>query len=222
MKPHRIVLVDDHVLFRKGLRGLLDARPEFQVVAEASNGAEGLDIIRRHSPDLVLLDLNMPEMDGLETTRRLREYSLELKIVILTVTDREDKLFQALKYGADGYLLKDLDPEDLYAAIHKVLKGEVSISGTLASKMLKSFGVTGKEEESGVEEQGPQLSQREVEVLELVSEGKTNRQIAEELYISENTVKIHMKHILEKLHARNRAEAAAQAIREGIIHRNED
>lgn len=230
---HRILLVDDHVLFRKGLAGLLASRPSLQVVGEVGNGEEAIAAVDRLRPDLVLMDVNMPIMNGIEATRQIHRAHPELPVVMLTVSDRDENLFEAIKAGAQGYLLKDLEPEELFRYIEGVFRGEAPISGSLARLILQEFarmpsvgrrdglGTPRGGEAPAEAEESEGLTEREREVLQLVASGATNREIAQRLIISENTVKIHIKHILDKLHVQNRVQAAAYAIEEGLVEPKE-
>ena len=202
----RIVLVDDQPLVRNGIASLLRARG-FDVVGEAGDGQEALEIIRRARPDLVLMDLQMPVLDGLGATRLLRTEIPEVRVVILTVSDDEQDLFEAVKSGALGYLLKDLEAEAFFEAIEAVGRGESVVPPRLARGLWAEFTRVATSDVPP-EAERERLTEREQEVLALVAAGRTNREIAEQLTISENTVKFHMRGILDKLHLRNRTEVA--------------
>jgi DNA-binding NarL/FixJ family response regulator len=212
----RILLVDDHVLFRKGVAALLARREEIQVVGEASDGLEAISAAREIIPDVILMDIGMPNCNGLEATKRIKREMPHVKIVILTVSDDDHDLFEAIKSGAQGYLLKDLEPYQLYDLLESISRGEAPLSGAIAAKILKEFTRPDK-----TSEQEPELiddlTARETSILQLVSEGKTNKEIASILFISENTVKIHLRNILEKLHLQNRIQAAVYAVRQGLV-----
>lgn len=212
----RMLLVDDHVLFRKGLAALLATRPGIQVVGEASDGLEALAGAHDLLPDVILMDIHMPKCSGLEATRRIKRELPHVKIVMLTVSDDDQDLFEAIKSGAQGYLLKDLEPNQLYNLLENISGGDVPLSGTIAAKILKVFTRSdlGSPQEPEVIDE---LTTREISILQLVAEGKTNREIASDLYISENTVKIHLRNILEKLHLQNRIQAAVYAVRQGLV-----
>lgn len=210
----RILLVDDHVLFRKGVSALLERRDSILVVGEANNGLEGIRAARELLPDVILMDIDMPRCNGLEATKEIRRENPSVKIVILTVSDDDQNLFEAIKNGAQGYLLKDLDPQQLFDYLDNISKGEAPLSGVLAAKILKEFSKSGTEEEDQILDK---LTSREIDILQYVTEGQTNKEIAETLVLSENTVKIHIRNILEKLHLRNRIQAAVYAVREGIV-----
>jgi DNA-binding NarL/FixJ family response regulator len=213
----RILLVDDHVLFRKGVAALLARRPEMEVVGEASDGLEAIGAAREMLPDVILMDIHMPNCDGLEATRVIKRELPYVKIVILTVSDDEQNLFEAIKSGAQGYLLKDLEPTKLYDLLESISRGEAPLSGILAAKILKEFARTNADPEPApviIDE----LTDRETEILQLVVDGLTNKEIAASLFIAENTVKIHLRNILEKLHLQNRIQAAVYAVRQGLVN----
>lgn len=217
MEPLRILLVDDHVLFRKGIASLLANRKDVTVVAEANDGLEAIRIARETLPDVILLDVNMPGQDGIETAKILKQEMPHIHIVMLTVSDDDTNLFEAIKNGAQGYLLKNLEPHELYKMLDKVRHGEAAISGAMAMKILREFSQppSRQAEQSGAKVD--ELTQREIEVLEQVVTGASNKEIAEILHITENTVKIHLRNILEKLQVQNRIQAAVQAVRKGLI-----
>ena len=205
----RVLIVDDHPLFRDGLATLLHARG-MEIVGEANNGAEALEQARALLPDLILMDIHMPQMDGLEATRLIKLEMPATKIVILTVSDDDENLFEAVKSGAHGYLLKNMPSQQFFETLTGVANGDAPIQRGLAEKILNEFAERASAEE---------LTDREKQVLSLVAEGATNRDIASRLNVSENTIKFHLKNILEKLHLRNRAQAAAYAIRAGLLKR---
>ncbi|MCU0488374.1 MAG: response regulator transcription factor [Anaerolineales bacterium] len=206
----RLVVVDDHALFRAGLISLLSEMPEFQIVGEANNGASALEVIRRVQPDVVLLDVNMPVMGGVETVRALQKESAP-KILMLTISKSEEDLFGAIAAGADGYLLKNAEPEELRKSILLVSQGLSVLSPQITRQVMRAVSLEpGASPDNG-------LSSREMEVLECLAKGYTTTRIAEELFISENTVKTHVRHILEKLEAANRAEAVSKATQMGLI-----
>jgi DNA-binding NarL/FixJ family response regulator len=212
----RILLVDDHVLFRKGVAALLAPRPDMQVVGEAGDGLEAIEAARRLLPDVILMDIGMPNCDGLAATRCIKREMPHVKIIMLTVSDDDQHLFEAIKCGAQGYLLKNLEPDQLHNMLESISRGEAPLSGVIAARILKEF----TQPELGTTRDAEivdQLTPREIEILELVVDGKTNREIASALVISENTVKIHLRNILEKLHLQNRIQAAVYAVRQGLI-----
>jgi DNA-binding NarL/FixJ family response regulator len=212
----RILLTDDHVLFRKGVAALLARREGMQVVGEAGDGLEALSVARETLPDVILMDINMPNCDGLEATRLIKREMPHVKIVILTVSDDDQNLFEAIKSGAQGYLLKDLEPYQLYDLLESISRGEAPLSGAIAARILKEFTRSGSETTNEPQVIGD-LTAREIDILQLVVEGLTNREIASRLVISENTVKIHLRNILEKLHLQNRIQAAVYAVRQGLV-----
>lgn len=217
METIKVLLVDDHILFRSGVASILHQQEDIEVVGEAQNGKEALEKARELMPDVILMDVYMPEMGGLEATRRIKEVLPYVKIVMLTFSEEDEDLFEAIKAGAHGYLLKKIEPGDLLRNLKGVLQGEAPLSQSAATRLLGEFARLSR---SGSQKARPQekLSPREREVLELLTEGATNKEIASSLGISENTVKNHLKNILEKLHLQNRVQAAAYALREGLVH----
>jgi len=211
----RVLLVDDHTLFRAGIASLLQAWG-MEVVGEAGDGLEALEHARRLHPDLVLMDIGMRGCNGLEATRLIKAEMPEVKIVMVTVSDDDEDLFEAIKSGAEGYLLKDMSEDELNRTLTGVAAGEPALSSGLATKILEEFARLSREDRA--KESGNGLTKRELDVLQLVSGGATNREIATNLYISENTVNFHMKNILAKLHLKNRAQAVAYAIRTGVVN----
>lgn len=211
----RVLLVDDHILLRKGLASVLTPERGFEVVGEASDGQEALERAQALMPDLVLMDIYMPGMSGLEATRRIKEVLPYVKVVILTVSEEDKDLFEAIKSGAQGYILKKVAPRALCTTLKSVFQGEASISGRMAAKILGEFARQGKQPSPGARPSA-HLSAREKEVLKLVSQGKSNKEIAGALGIAESTVKGYLKSILEKLHLENRVQAATFALREGL------
>jgi DNA-binding NarL/FixJ family response regulator len=210
MKHVRLVVVDDHALFRAGLVNLLDQMPELEVVGEAGDGREALEEVQRKRPDVVLLDVNMPVMGGVETVEALKAID-GIRILMLTISKHDEDLFGAIAAGADGYMLKSAEPEELRRAIILVSEGKSVLSPEVTRRVLQMVG-SGKDVYSEVG-----LSKREKEVLDCLAKGMTSAQVASQLFISENTVKTHVRHILEKLEASNRAEAVSKAIQIGLI-----
>lgn len=203
-----IMLVDDHPLLRKGLRQLISMDDELEVVAEASNGADAITQGVELDPDLILLDLNMQGMDGLETLRHLRNQGVTSRIVMLTVSDADEDVLEAISLGADGYLLKDMEPEELLEQIKRALNGKMVLSEAV-TKILATAIRNPNNKGSG---EIDALTQRELEILKLIAKGLSNKLIARELDISDGTVKVHVKHLLKKLHLRSRVEAAVWMI----------
>ncbi len=207
----RLVVVDDHALFRRGLVGLLTDMPDFEVVGQAGNGREALDVIEQVRPDVVLLDVNMPVMDGIEVVQALRSHRDSPRILMLTISQNEEDLFGAIRAGADGYVLKNTEPEDLRRALLHVARGEQILAPEMTAPVLRVLSRLSSQEAA------PILSDRELEVLACLSDGLTTQQISAHLFISENTVKTHNPHILEKLEASNRTEAVSKAMQLGLI-----
>lgn len=216
MEPIRVLLVDDHILFRKGISNLLAAQTDMEVVGEAGDGEEALGKARELMPDLILMDITMPGMSGRQATRIIKEEMPYVKIVMLTVSERDSDLFHAIRSGADGYLLKDLEPEELYRLCRGVFRGEAPLSPLMAAKILREFSSLADARTGAVGPAG-KLTPREIEVLELIVKGDTNKEIADTLCVAESTVKNHLRNILAKLHLKNRVQAAAYAVREGLI-----
>jgi len=210
----RVAVVDDHALFRAGLVSLLREMAEFQIVGEAGDGRGALELVRQTKPDVLLLDVNMPGMGGVDVVRALRRMpeDEQCRILMLTISKSEQDLLGAIEAGADGYLLKNVEPEELRKAILLVQQGMSVLSPQVTRQVLRA-AVEGGQARSG--ESG--LSDREMEVLGCLAQGKTTSQIASELFISDNTVKTHVRHILEKLNASNRAEAVSKALQMGLI-----
>ena len=210
MKTVRVVVVDDHALFRAGLINLLNQMPEIEVVGEAGDGLAALDEVSRTHPDVVLLDVNMPNMGGVETVKALRE-DLACRILMLTISKHDEDLFGAIAAGADGYLLKSAEPEELHRSLILVAEGKSVLSPEVTRRVLQIIG-NGRRISTETS-----LSRREMEVLNCLAQGMTSPEVAVKLFISENTVKTHVRHILEKMEASNRAEAVSKAIHLGLI-----
>ena len=213
----KVLVVDDHPIFRQGLISLLQQYPEFEAVGQATNGEEAVAVATELQPDVVVMDVCMPGGDGIAATTALQQALPNIKVVIVTVSDKDEDLFAAIKAGARGYLLKSVSLRELIDSIRLVAQGEAIISPTVAGKLLDEFKQTDKEKLDKALNGG--LSLREQEVLQLVSQGASNKEIAEQLFISETTVKAHLRTILQKLHARNRAEAVALAATKGWLNK---
>jgi len=201
----RILLVDDHPMMRRGLRDLLELENDLEVVGEAGNGEDAIALAQQTEPDLILMDLNMPGIDGLETTRRMRDVDIDARIVMFTVSDEQGHVLEALRNGADGYLLKDMDAEQLIEQIRLAATGRMALSPELTQVLAEAIRVrpkpTGQVPFSS-------LTKREKEVLRLIAKGQSNKMIARKLGITEGTVKVHVKNLLHKLGLRSRVEAA--------------
>ena len=216
MTRYRLLLADDHALFREGLAGIINAQPDLEVVGEADDGLEAFVKAQELKPDLILMDVQMPGMDGLEATRQIKMVLPDTIIIMLTVRDDDQKLFEALKNGAQGYLLKDIRSQNMLALLRGAMRGEAALSSALAGHVLAEFRrlsngeVTDREDNSG-------LTEREQQVLLHVSQGATDKEIAEALSISLNTVKTHIRNVLSKLHVTTRREAAKVARGRGLV-----
>ena len=218
----RILVVDDHTLFRRGIIDVLSAQQNLEVVGEAIDGLEAIQKAGETKPDVILMDLNMPHCSGLEATQAIRTQMPRVNILVLTVSDRESDLFAAIKFGARGYILKNTEPEALVHAIFHIARGGAIISPLMANTLLTEFQDLGIQvTDDTTRESDTRLSPRETDVLKLVARGATNREIADSLFISENTVKTHLSNIMEKLHLANRSQAAAYAVRRGLVHYQE-
>jgi DNA-binding NarL/FixJ family response regulator len=209
--------VDDHILFRKGLASLIFERTDMKIVGEAGDGIEAVKLARETKPDVILMDVHMPHCDGLEALKILAEEMPQVAIVMLTAADDDDTVFQAIKNGAQGYLPKNIEPEDLYSMLNKLRLGEAALSGVMAGKILRELRQSSSSE---TKRRGGQdkLTVREIKVLEEVVKGIDNKEIAKRLKISENTVKVHLRNILEKLHVQNRLQAAVYAVRKDLAN----
>jgi DNA-binding NarL/FixJ family response regulator len=215
MNTIRVLLADDHSIFRSGVAAALADQPDIQVVGEASNGLEALAKARELVPDVILMDISMPGMDGLEATGRIKAELPQVKIVILTIAEEDQSLFEAIKNGAQGFLLKNVEPGPLAEMLRGVVQGKAPMSGGTAAKILAEFARQAQEVGAATRPTA-RLSGREREVLGLVASGATNKDIAATLGISTSTVKNHLQKILDKLHLENRVQAAAFALREGL------
>lgn len=204
----RVFLCDDHTLFRQGMRKLLELERGIQIVGEAANGQEMLDMLKRTGPDVILMDINMPEMDGISATYKVKKMLPRANVIILTVYEDEPHIFEAIKAGAMGYLLKDASIEEAIGAIHRVDKGEALLQPMIASKVLKEFAMLDKRKIKEGDRFYNNLTEREKEILRLIALGGANKEIAQKLGISEKTVKNHISSIFQTLHVNNRTKAA--------------
>ena len=210
--PQSLLIVDDHPLFRKGVIQLIQAAPEFRFVGEAACGKEGLALARRLQPDMILLDLNMKDMNGVEVLKTLKDEGHDARIIMLTVSDQAEDLMAALQAGADGYLLKDMEPEELLARIKDALFGRMVISDSLNGLLAQAL----REETVAAGRSTSGLTERERAILSCLAGGMSNKLIARELNIAEGTVKVHVKNLLKKLNFRSRVEAAVWAVEQGM------
>lgn len=211
----RVIIADDHELFRRGLRMVLDDADGIEVVAEAGDGRSAVEAAREFAPDVIVLDVRMPIVSGIEAARQVRAEGPGTRILMLTISDDEDDLFEAVKAGANGYLLKEISIDEIAGAVRAVYQGQSLITPSMATKLLTEFAdIVRREEPRGA---APRLTPREMEVLQQVARGLTNRDIASELAIAENTVKNHVRNILEKLQLHSRMQAVLYAVRENLL-----
>ncbi len=213
----KVVLVDDHSMIRIGLKAYLDTLPDIQVVGEASSGEEAVQVVQDTRPDVVLMDLIMTGMDGVEATRQVKHIHPTAQIIILTSYHEDSHIFPAIKAGALSYVLKDIDPDDLAMAIRSARSGQATLNPQVAARMVREL------QGSSTEEANPflELTERELDVLRLVATGKNNQEVAADLVISEKTVKTHLTNLLAKLHLKDRTQAAAYAWQNGIVRRDQ-
>jgi DNA-binding NarL/FixJ family response regulator len=218
-EPIRTLIVDDHALFRRGLEMVLESEAGIELVGEAGDGDEAVSVAGESLPDVVLMDIRMPRSSGIEACRALKDVAPSAKIIMLTISDEEEDLFEAIRAGASGYLLKDIPLDEVAGAVRSVHGGQSLINPSMAAKLLTEFAALARrdEEDSPRQVPAPRLTEREIEVLRLVARGMNNRDIAKELFISENTVKNHVRNILEKLQIHSRMEAVMVAVREKLI-----
>ena len=210
-----LMIVDDHPLLRKGLRQLIELEDDLELVAEASNGKDALEIVAEDEPDLIILDLNMQGMDGIETLKAMRANGVASRIVMLTVSDHDEDVVAAITNGADGFLLKDMEPEDIIEKVRQAALGKMVISDRLAEVLASALRRPEKKSANVVDS----LTSRELEILKLIAKGMSNKLIARELDISDGTVKVHVKHLLKKMNLRSRVEAAVWAVNELSLSR---
>lgn len=213
----RVVVADDHALFRRGLHIVLSDTDDIEVVGEASDGAEAVELCTQLVPDVVLMDVRMPRTGGIEAAKAVHESVPGSKIMMLTISDEEEDLYEAIKAGASGYLLKEVPIDEIADAIRSVHSGQSHITPSMATKLLTEFAAMARKDDERPQMPAPRLTEREMEVLTHVAQGMNNREIARELFISENTVKNHVRNILEKLHLHSRMEAVVYAVREKLL-----
>ena len=213
----RVLVCDDHALFRRGLQMVLEQEPDLELVGEASDGVEAVQKAQELMPDVVLMDVRMPRRSGIEAAGDIKDMLPHVKILMLTISDEEADLYEAIKAGASGYLLKEIPIDEVAEAIRSVWAGQSRISPSMASKLLTEFAAMSKASSEKPQVPAPRLTDREMEVLKLVAQGLNNRDIAKRLFISENTVKNHIRNILEKLHLHSRMEAVVYAVREKLL-----
>jgi two-component system NarL family response regulator len=217
-EPIRVVIADDHVLYRRGLQTVVTQEEDIEIIGEASDGQEAIDRTVEMLPDVVLMDVRMPRVSGIEACAAIKSQVPSTKIIMLTMSDEESDLYEAVKAGANGYLLKDVPGEEIAAGIKAVMGGDSLISPSMASKLLAEFAqMSRKSPDRPATVGAPRLTERELEVLSRVAEGMSNREIADVLEISENTVKNHVRNILEKLHLHSRMEAVLYAVRANLL-----
>lgn len=225
-EPIRVLLVDDTALFRTAIAELIDAQEGLSVVGEAENGLEAVEKARSLRPDVVVMDVEMPVMDGVQATRLIREQMPGVKVVMLTVSESDDHLFDAIRFGAQGYLLKNLRPAELYDLVRAVMRNEPPLSPAIAKRLLgqirEGSALTAMPAVPEAATETPALTRRELEVLQLVADGLSNKEIASSLFITEGTVKNHVHNALEKLQLENRTQAAAYIVRQGLGRSAED
>ncbi|HVM55130.1 MAG TPA: response regulator transcription factor [Acidimicrobiales bacterium] len=215
--PIRVLVVDDHALFRRGLVLVLESEEGIEVVGEADDGDAGVARAEELAPDVILMDVRMPRMGGIEATRAVSAALPSCRIIMLTVSDEEEDLYEAIKAGATGYLLKEISIEEVADAVRAVMQGQTLISPSMASKLISEFASLARRATDNQQLPAPRLTERELGVLRLVAQGLTNREIGEQLFIAENTVKNHVRNILEKLHLHSRMEAVLFAVREKLF-----
>lgn len=213
----RILIADDHAIVREGMNHLIDGRPDLEIVAEAADGAEAVLLAQRHQPDVILMDLMMPRLDGIAAIKAIKRDDPQARILVLTSFAEDEKVFAAIKAGALGYLLKDSSPLALIQAIHDVYGGNASLPPEIARKLIREIN-----QPPVMPPTEDPLTEREVEILKLVAQGLTNQEIAERLTISPRTVGAHVGHILDKLHLANRTQAALYALRQGLADLDKD
>lgn len=215
MEPTTLIIVDDHAIVRQGVRAFLDTQPDLKVVGEAESGEEAIRLAAEQAPDVVLMDLVMPGMDGVEATRRVKQVSPRSRVIVLTSYHQDEHIFPAIRAGALSYLLKDVAPPELAEAVRKAARGEAVLHPRVAARVIQEIHGAKRDAVNPFTE----LSERELEVLKLIADGASNEEIANRLVISEKTVKSHVSNVLSKLHVADRTQAAVYAWREGVVRR---
>ncbi len=213
----RVLIADDHELFRRGLRMVLEDAQDIAVIGEAGDGQRAVELARELVPDVVVMDVRMPVLSGIEATQQIKAEEPGTRILVLTISDEEEDLYEAIRAGANGYLLKEISIDEIGDAVRSIHGGQSLISPSMASKLLDEFAAMIRKEERREQVPAPRLTPREMEVLQHVAQGMHNREIAKALFISENTVKNHVRNILEKLHLHSRMEAVVYAVREKLL-----
>ena len=218
MERIKVLLVDDHTLFRDGMKALLSRQESVEIIGEAGNGTEGIKKALELSPDVVLMDLNMPDMTGIEAIRKILEVKPDTKILMLTVSEDDEDLFNAVRAGAMGYLLKNVESERLVSSVQQVARGEATVSAALTDRIFAEFrAMSARAQKNESETQKDLLSNREKEILSHISRGESNKEIANVLCIAESTVKIHVQNILKKLNLTSRVQAAVYAVERSLV-----
>lgn len=215
--PITILVVDDHAVVRQGIRSFLETQPDLKVIAEAASGQEGIALAKQHLPDVVLMDLVMPGLDGVAATRQVKQASPRTQVVVLTSYYNDEHIFPAIRAGALSYVLKEISPDDLADVVRKAADGEATLHPRVAARVIRELQGLRPDQINPFTE----LSDREMEVLRLIADGLANKEIADQLYLSEKTIKGHVSNILSKLHLQDRTQAAIFAWREGIVRRDE-
>jgi two-component system, NarL family, response regulator LiaR len=221
----RVLIADDHAVVRQGLRGFLELQPNIEVVGEAVDGMDAVEKAQALRPNVVLMDMVMPRMDGAQATRAIRTAVPSTQVIVLTSFSEDEQVFASIKAGAAGYLMKDIQPNALAAAIEKVARGEPTLHPEIARKIMQELGTPPAQKPlrpRGSKELEPGLTEREIEVLRLIARGRSNREIADELVLSEKTVKTHVSNILQKLHLSDRTKAALYAVRRRLVDVDKD
>lgn len=212
-KVIRLLLADDHNVLRQGMSQVIESQPDMTVVAQAANGQEAVTLTEQHRPDVILMDINMPEMDGVEASRQITAKHPKTGIIILTMYRRDDYVFEAIKAGASGYLLKEVELDELLAAIRSVSQGEAVIDSAIAGRVLAEL----RRPHKTIVKAEPELSERDLEILQLLAQGLKNQEIADRLFISEKTVRNRLSLIFRRLHLENRTQAVLYAMRKGLV-----